>query len=283
MADVVVAPAKLTCQPADHRCARRRLPPHRRRDGEPRPRRPADDQRGRRARGRRPGGRGDPGRRLEPRAPCARGGRPPRRTCGSRSSIPAGAGLGGGSSRRRGDPAVGRRATTSRVAASLGADVPFCLVGGRARVTGIGEIVEPLPVRRRAPTPSSRRPSASRPPRSIGRGTSSAVRSSRAERPRAGGARGASRGWRSGATGSRRVTGSSPMLAGSGSTWFVEGDHGDSGRRPRARDRRRRRARSADRCQRLAGLEQGLELGQDTWPPVADHRCDGAARLEVAV
>ena len=31
------------------------------------------------------------------------------------------------------------------LAASLGADVPFCVTGGRARVTGIGEIVEPLP------------------------------------------------------------------------------------------------------------------------------------------
>jgi 4-diphosphocytidyl-2-C-methyl-D-erythritol kinase len=30
------------------------------------------------------------------------------------------------------------------VAARLGADVPFCLVGGRARVRGIGELVEPL-------------------------------------------------------------------------------------------------------------------------------------------
>ena len=26
----------------------------------------------------------------------------------------------------------------------MGADVPFCLVGGRARVTGVGEVVEPL-------------------------------------------------------------------------------------------------------------------------------------------
>jgi 4-diphosphocytidyl-2-C-methyl-D-erythritol kinase len=32
------------------------------------------------------------------------------------------------------------------VAVGLGADVPFCLVGGgRARVRGIGEVVEPLP------------------------------------------------------------------------------------------------------------------------------------------
>jgi 4-diphosphocytidyl-2-C-methyl-D-erythritol kinase len=27
---------------------------------------------------------------------------------------------------------------------SLGADVPFCVIGGRARVRGIGEVVEPL-------------------------------------------------------------------------------------------------------------------------------------------
>src|SRR5205085_3690656 len=32
------------------------------------------------------------------------------------------------------------------VAVALGADVPFCLHGGRARVTGIGEVLEPLPV-----------------------------------------------------------------------------------------------------------------------------------------
>ena len=30
-------------------------------------------------------------------------------------------------------------------AAQIGADIAFCLVGGRARVRGIGEIVEPLP------------------------------------------------------------------------------------------------------------------------------------------
>ena len=29
--------------------------------------------------------------------------------------------------------------------ARLGADIPFCLIGGRALVTGIGEIVTPLP------------------------------------------------------------------------------------------------------------------------------------------
>lgn len=58
--------------------------------------------------------------------------------------IPVGAGLGGGSA----DAAAVLRwagCTDLEVAVGLGADVPFCLVGGRARVTGIGEVVEPLP------------------------------------------------------------------------------------------------------------------------------------------
>jgi 4-diphosphocytidyl-2-C-methyl-D-erythritol kinase len=67
--------------------------------------------------------------------------------------IPHGGGLGGGST----DAAAALRwagygrspdgltpGQLSR-AASLGADIPFCLVGGRARVTGIGELLEPLP------------------------------------------------------------------------------------------------------------------------------------------
>jgi 4-diphosphocytidyl-2-C-methyl-D-erythritol kinase len=58
--------------------------------------------------------------------------------------IPAGAGLGGGSADAA---AVLRWAGVDDlgVAASLGADVPFCLVGGRARIGGVGEVVEPLP------------------------------------------------------------------------------------------------------------------------------------------
>jgi len=58
--------------------------------------------------------------------------------------IPAGGGLGGGSA----DAAAvlwwaGCRDTD--VAVRLGGDVPFCLTGGRARVRGIGEEVTPLP------------------------------------------------------------------------------------------------------------------------------------------
>ena len=57
--------------------------------------------------------------------------------------IPAGAGLGGGSADAA---AILRWAGYADVegAAQLGADVPFCLVGGRARVQGIGELVQPL-------------------------------------------------------------------------------------------------------------------------------------------
>ncbi len=57
--------------------------------------------------------------------------------------IPVGGGLGGGSADAA---AVLRWANCSdpQVAVRLGADVPFCLVGGRARVSGIGETVEVL-------------------------------------------------------------------------------------------------------------------------------------------
>jgi 4-diphosphocytidyl-2-C-methyl-D-erythritol kinase len=58
--------------------------------------------------------------------------------------IPHGGGLGGGSADAA---AILRWAgyTDLEGASRLGADVSFCLVGGRARVRGIGEIVEPLP------------------------------------------------------------------------------------------------------------------------------------------
>jgi 4-diphosphocytidyl-2-C-methyl-D-erythritol kinase len=58
--------------------------------------------------------------------------------------IPSGAGLGGGSA----DAAAVLRwagVDDPELAAQLGADVPFCLQGGRARVRGVGEQVDPLP------------------------------------------------------------------------------------------------------------------------------------------
>jgi 4-diphosphocytidyl-2-C-methyl-D-erythritol kinase len=58
--------------------------------------------------------------------------------------IPTGGGLGGGST----DAAAILRwagGVSAEAAARLGADVPFCQVGGRALVEGIGERVAPLP------------------------------------------------------------------------------------------------------------------------------------------
>ncbi len=57
--------------------------------------------------------------------------------------IPLGGGLGGGSSDAA---AILRWAGVSDLhqAATLGGDVPFCLSGGRALVRGIGEVIEPL-------------------------------------------------------------------------------------------------------------------------------------------
>jgi 4-diphosphocytidyl-2-C-methyl-D-erythritol kinase len=62
--------------------------------------------------------------------------------------IPPGGGLGGGSS----DAAAVLRwagwAPTPQalvLAATIGADVAYCLAGGRARVRGVGEVVDPLP------------------------------------------------------------------------------------------------------------------------------------------
>ena len=67
--------------------------------------------------------------------------------------IPVGAGLGGGSADaaavlRRLNALYGRPLDASallELAAGVGADVPFCLLGGAARCRGIGERVEPLP------------------------------------------------------------------------------------------------------------------------------------------
>ncbi len=181
---VVDAAGQADAFPAHHRRADRRLPPARRRDGHPRPVRPARDRPGRRAgdrAGRRAGaggaGAGGAGAgvpagddNLVRRALAAAGRQAFVRLY---KRIPAGAGLGGGSA----DAAAVLRwagVTDLTVAARLGADVPFCLIGGRARVRGVGEQVEPLPVRRRrrrAVTPCSPRRSECQPRWCTGRGT----------------------------------------------------------------------------------------------------------------
>ena len=91
---------------------------------------------------------GVPTRRHEPRRAGARPRRIARRHVTIDKRIPHGGGLGGGST----DAATalrwagfGTSRSRTRRAGRLGADIPFCLVGGRARVSGIGEIVEPLP------------------------------------------------------------------------------------------------------------------------------------------
>jgi 4-diphosphocytidyl-2-C-methyl-D-erythritol kinase len=131
--------------------------------------------------------------------------------------IPLGGGLGGGSADAA---AVLRWAgwADPAGAASLGADVPFCLVGGRARVEGAGERVTPLPFEARdyllvlppfgvdtarvyGAWDEGRR----------GGGSNELTEAALAVEPRLAG-------WRD-ALGD--LAGRAPTLAGSGSTWFV--------------------------------------------------------------
>lgn len=136
--------------------------------------------------------------------------------------IPAGAGLGGGSS----DAAAVLQwagCEDLEVAAGLGADVAFCLVGGRARVTGAGEVVEPLGFEDRWFTLLV-------PPLAV------STPEVYAAWDRLGGPRGDNGNdlepaallveprlaeWRDRLA---DATGARPRLAGSGSTWFVEGE-----------------------------------------------------------
>ena len=135
--------------------------------------------------------------------------------------IPAGGGLGGGSA----DAAAVLRwagCDDLAIAASLGADVPFCLRGGRARVTGIGDVLEPLP-------PVDATFTLLTPP--FGVSTVAVYREwDRMGGPRADGANDLEPAalaveprlaeWRDRLG---DATGATPVLAGSGSTWFVEG------------------------------------------------------------
>jgi 4-diphosphocytidyl-2-C-methyl-D-erythritol kinase len=136
--------------------------------------------------------------------------------------IPAGAGLGGGSS----DAAAILRwagCADLDVAVALGADVPFCLLGGgRARVRGIGEVLEPLPFEDRVftlltPPLHVSTPAVYRAWDDLGGptvdGPNDLVPAALAVEPRLAE-------WRD-RLGS--ATGVEPALAGSGGTWFVEG------------------------------------------------------------
>jgi 4-diphosphocytidyl-2-C-methyl-D-erythritol kinase len=144
--------------------------------------------------------------------------------------IPPAAGLGGGSSDAA---AILRWAGTTEpgLAVRIGADVPFCVRGGRARVRGVGEVVEPLEHEER--TFVLLLPPLDVSTQEVYRAwddlEARAVTRSRANRdttdndletaalavqPLLGG-------WRDRFS---EVTGLRPRLAGSGSTWFVEGE-----------------------------------------------------------
>ena len=142
--------------------------------------------------------------------------------------IPAGGGLGGGSANAA---AVLRWAGCEdlAVAASLGADVPFCLHGGRARVTGIGEILDPLPFEARTVTLAMPPFGCSTPAvyamwdelgGPTAEGPNDLEPAALAVEPRLAIFRDAL----------GDATGATPRLAGSGSTWFVEGEYPGEGR-----------------------------------------------------
>lgn len=142
--------------------------------------------------------------------------------------IPAGAGLGGGSADAA---AVLRWAGYDDLegAASIGADVAFCLRGGRARVRGIGELVESLPYVERTFTLLTPPVFCSTPavyaawdrlggPRGEhGNDLEPAALDVAPELAR----------WRDELA---DASGQRPRLAGSGSTWFVEGELPGPGR-----------------------------------------------------
>ena len=137
--------------------------------------------------------------------------------------IPSGGGLGGGSADAA---AVLRWAGVDdlRVAATLGADVPFCVIGGRARVRRVGEVVEPLP-------PIDREFTLVTPPVTVA--TPEVYRAwDQLGGPTADGTNDLEPAalvvapvlamWRDRI---RDAVGQTPVLAGSGATWFVTGAH----------------------------------------------------------
>lgn len=142
--------------------------------------------------------------------------------------IPAGAGLGGGSADAA---AVFRWAGCDdlELAANVGADVAFCVIGGRARVTGIGERVEPLVFAARTytlltPPLFCSTPLVYRAWDELG---GPAGEHDNDLEPAALVVEPALAEWRDALA---DATGKRPRLAGSGSTWFVEGDFPGDGR-----------------------------------------------------
>ena len=153
--------------------------------------------------------------------------------------IPVGAGLGGGSA----DAAAVLRwagCDDLALAAQIGADVPFCLVGGRARVSGVGEVVEPLAFEERVftlLTPPFGVSTAdvyrawdrmSGPARGGGPETTPAGDGANDLEPAALMVEPRLAEWRDRLG---DASGRAPVLAGSGSTWFVEGELPGDGRR----------------------------------------------------
>ncbi len=144
--------------------------------------------------------------------------------------IPHGGGLGGGST----DAAtvlrwggVGTAPSDLQHAATLGADIPFCLVGGHARVRGIGEIVEVLPHTDRVVTlviPPLRvsTPAAYRAWDDLGAPTADGPNDLE---PAAIAVEPELARWRD-LIGDR--VGVAPVLAGSGATWFTEGERANA-------------------------------------------------------
>lgn len=136
-------------------------------------------------------------------------------------NVPAGAGLGGGSS----DAAAVLRWAGCRelgVAVALGADVPYCVTGGRARVRGTGETVEPLEFEARTFTLVTPPLHVSTPSvyaawddldQPVGPNGNDLEPAALAVEP-------GLELWRDRLA---EATGQVPRLAGSGSTWFVEG------------------------------------------------------------
>ena len=142
-------------------------------------------------------------------------------------AIPAGAGLGGGSTDAA---AVLRWAGVDDLglAVQLGADVAFCVRGGRARVTGIGEVLTPMEPEARSftlvtPPFGCSTPAVYRAWDDLGGpsgdGPNDLEPAALVVEPRLAP-------WRDRLA---EATGRAPVLAGSGSSWFVPGAFPDAG------------------------------------------------------